>query len=273
MSNDHPTIAFIGAGNMTRCLVSGLITNHYPAQQILASNPSTEKLDYLAQQFKIQTSTDNLLIAKQAEIVVLAVKPQMMKTVAQEIAPLLQQTHPLIISIAAGIATSTLQAYLGNDLALVRCMPNLPALVNSGATGMFANPLVTIEQRDLAETILRSVGTTLWVDDETLMDVIAALSGTGPAYFYLVMEALEHAAHALGLSQENARLLTLQTAYGAAKLALSSNEDVAALRKRVTSKGGITEKAVEILETANTRDTFAKALRAAYDRAKEMVSS
>jgi pyrroline-5-carboxylate reductase len=274
MSNQHPTIGFIGAGNMTRCLISGLITNHYPSHQIWASNPTAEKLAYLKQQFNNHTTTDNLLAAKHAEIVVLAVKPQMMKSVAQEIAPVLQQTRPLVISIAAGITTTTLQGYLGNnDHAMVRCMPNLPALVNSGATGLFANDFVTVEQRDLAETILRSVGITLWVDDEKLIDVIAALSGSGPAYFFLVMEALEHAAVELGLPKENARLFTLQTAFGAAKLALSTNEDVADLRKDVTSKGGITEKALETLETSKVRDAFAKALRAAYDRSRGLASS
>jgi pyrroline-5-carboxylate reductase len=273
MSDYHLAIGFIGAGNMTRCFVSGLVTNHYPANHLWASNPSQEKLAYLKQQFNIHTTMDNQIVAKQASIIVLAVKPSMMLTVTQEIRDIVQQQHPLIISIAAGITEPKLREWLGDEVAIIRCMPNIPAFVNNGATGMFANAYVSHLQRDLAEAIFRAVGTTLWVNDESLMDTIAALSGSGPAYFYVVMEALENAAVELGLTRDDAHLLTVQTALGAAQLALTTNENIIDLRQRVTSKGGITEQALAVLESHAIKDTFAEALRAAYNRAKEIAQS
>lgn len=266
----HPTIGFIGAGNMAHCLINGLIADDYPASQLWASDPSSEQLDFLNHQFHIHTTKENDVVVSHADIIVLAVKPQVMKEVIASIAPSLQKKKPLIISIAAGITEPALSQWLGNQSAIVRCMPNVAAFVGSAATGMYANKHVTTLQRDLAETILRSVGVTLWVKDEKLIDTIAALSGSGPAYFFSVMETLEETAIKLGLNEEDAHLLTLQTALGAARLAMSTNETTGELRERVTSKGGITEKALAVLETHRTHDAFAKALEAAYDRSIEM---
>lgn len=266
----HPTIGFIGAGNMAHCLINGLITDEYPASHIWASDPNPEHLTFLNHQFHIHTSKENTDIVSHADIVILAVKPQVMKDVVQPLSTLLQKRKPLIISIAAGITETALNEWLGSELAIVRCMPNVAAFVGSAATGMFANSHVTPLQRDLAETILRSVGITLWVKDETLIDTIAALSGSGPAYFFTVMESLEKTAIKLGLTEEDAHLLTLQTALGAARLAMSTNETTQELRKRVTSKGGITEQALAVLETHRTADAFSKALEAAHARSIEL---
>ncbi|MDX2164162.1 MAG: pyrroline-5-carboxylate reductase [Gammaproteobacteria bacterium] len=266
----HPVIGFIGAGNMAHCLINGLIADDYPASHIWASDPNPEQLAFLTQQFQIHTSKENTDIVTHADILVLAIKPQVMKDVLSPLSALIHKTKPLIISIAAGITETALNQWLGSDKAIVRCMPNVAAFVGSAATGMYANSHVTALQRDLAETILRSVGITLWVKDEKLIDTIAALSGSGPAYFFTVMESLEKTAIKLGLNEEDAHLLTLQTALGAARLALSTNESTKELRERVTSKGGITEKALAVLETHRTPDAFSKALEAAHARSIEL---
>jgi pyrroline-5-carboxylate reductase len=203
--------------------------------------------------------------------VVLAVKPQVIRDVALDLADLTQKQQPLFLSIAAGIRATDLQRWLGGSCALVRCMPNTPALVQSGATALWRNENVTDEQKDLAETILRAVGLALWVESEDLMDTVTALSGSGPAYFLLVMEALQEAGQALGLPEKTAKLLSLQTAFGAAKMALESSEDTAILRQRVTSPGGTTEKALEVLENGGLRALFSDALNAARSRSRELA--
>lgn len=266
----HPVIGFIGAGNMAHCLISGLIANQYPAKNLWASDPSQESLDFIHRQYDIHISTDNETVVKHAEILVLAVKPQVMKDVTTNLRETIKKYHPLVISIAAGVSEKALSKYLGHDAAVVRCMPNVAAFVGSGATGMFANTHVTPLQRDLAESIMRAVGITLWVKDESLIDTIAALSGSGPAYFFLMIEALETAAAELGLNQEDAHLLTLQTALGAARLALSTNEPTAELRERVTSKGGITEQALAVLQDRKVADAFKTALRAAHEKSIQL---
>ncbi|HEV2613491.1 MAG TPA: pyrroline-5-carboxylate reductase [Gammaproteobacteria bacterium] len=266
----HPTIGFIGAGNMAHCLINGLVADDYPATQIWASDPSEEQLNFLNRQFHIHTTKENEAIVTHSDILVLAVKPQVMKSVIEPLASSIQKKKSLVVSIAAGISVTAFSQWLGPQTAIVRCMPNVAAFVGSAATGMYANKNVSPLQRDLAETILRSVGITLWVQDEKLIDTIAALSGSGPAYFFSVMETLEKTAIKLGLNEEDAHLLTLQTALGAARLAMSTNETTSELRQRVTSKGGITEKALAVLETHRTQDAFAKALEAAYDRSIEM---
>ena len=207
-----------------------------------------------------------------AQVAVLAVKPQTAKTVVQELAPSIQAKHPLVISIAAGIRESHLREWLSNDIAIVRTMPNTPALVGSGVTALFANAAVNNEQKNLAESIMRAVGMTLWVDDEALMDAVTALSGSGPAYFFLIMEAIEDAGHRLGLPHDTARLLTLQTAFGAAKMALESTEELGILRQRVTSPGGTTERAIKVLQDHHLPEIFDEALRAAHQRSVELAS-
>ena len=181
-----------------------------------------------------------------------------------------QKKRPLIVSIVAGIREADLQHWLGGELAMVRTMPNTPAMLQSGATVLHAGPNVTNEQRDLAESILRAVGLTRWVAKEDHIDAATALSGSGPAYFFLVMEAMEAAGKKLGLTDDNARLLTLQTALGAARMAIESSDSPAELRKKVTSPGGTTEAALSILEQGELRQLFERALNGAHDRSVEL---
>lgn len=265
-------LTFIGAGNMARSLIGGLISDGWDPARISVADPDQEQLAILKRGFPVTVGTDNNKAAEKAEVIVLAVKPQVMKGVAISLAATIQATQALVISIAAGIRNSDLERWLGGRCALVRCMPNTPALVQSGATALIANGLVTHSQKNLAESILRAVGLTLWVDDEDLMDAVTALSGSGPAYFFLVMEALQQAGVALGLPETTARLLAIQTAFGAAKMALESSDDAATLRQRVTSPGGTTEAALQILEDGQLRSLFREALTAARDRSRQLAT-
>jgi pyrroline-5-carboxylate reductase len=264
-------LAFIGAGNMARSLIGGLIADGWDATCISVSDPDTAQLAALSSRFQVNTDTNNHSVTENADVVVLAVKPQIIRDVALDLSELIQNRQPLLISIAAGIRATDLQRWLGGSCALVRCMPNTPALVQSGATALWRNEHVGDEQKDLAESILRAVGLALWVDSEDLMDSVTALSGSGPAYFLLVMEALQEAGQAMGLPEETAKLLSLQTAFGAAKMALESSEDAAVLRQRVTSPGGTTEKALAVLENGGLRALFSDALNAARERSRELA--
>jgi len=264
-------LAFIGAGNMARSLIGGLVADGWDPACISVSDPDPDQLTGITRLFGTVSAPDNVTAVTNSEIVVLAVKPQVMHRVAQELATVVQARQPLVISIAAGIRSSNLQRWLGGDCALVRCMPNTPALVQSGATAMFATSAVSEDQKALAENIMRAVGLVLWLDEESKMDAVTALSGSGPAYFFLVIEALQEAGESLGLDQETARLLALQTAFGAAKMALESSDDPAVLRQRVTSPGGTTEKALMVLEQGGLRTLFNDALKAASDRSRELA--
>ena len=264
-------LSFIGAGNMARSLVGGLIADGCDPALIRLSDPEADRIQDLAHRLGVRILDDNRAVAEDADVVVLAVKPQVLPAVAREIADQVQDRQPLVISIAAGIRTSDLARWLGPGTAIVRAMPNTPALVQSGATGLFANARVSDEQRDLAETILRAVGLTLWVEQEDQLDLVTALSGSGPAYFFLVMEALQEAATRQGLPAETARLLALQTAFGASRMALESSEDAATLRQRVTSPGGTTEQALKVLEAGGLRALMDQALQAAARRSRELA--
>jgi len=268
--NSSETIAFIGSGNMAASLIGGLVADGYDPQRIIASDPSQEKLADLSARFGIRPAGDNNEAVAQADVVVLAVKPQMLEQVCQGLAKTIQQRKPLVVSIAAGIREQHLQAWLGGQVPLVRSMPNTPAMLQSGATVLHAGAGVSTEQRDLAESILRAVGLTRWVDDEALMDVVTALSGSGPAYFFLVMEAMEAAATENGLDAESARLLTIQTALGAARMAIESSDSPATLRQKVTSPGGTTERALSILEKGRLRSLFRDAIAGAAERSREL---
>jgi len=267
----HTRLAFIGAGNMTRSLIGGLIADGWDPGTISVADPDTNQLSAVTTRFQVHTDTDNARVAADSEVVVLAVKPQIMRGVALDLAAAAQQKQPLIISVAAGIRTGDMQRWLGGACPLVRCMPNTPALVQSGATAMFATAAVSSQQKDVAENILRAVGLALWVDEEDLMDAVTALSGSGPAYFFLVIEALQTAGQQLGLPAKTAKLLALQTAFGAAKMALESSDEAAVLRQRVTSPGGTTEKALEVLENGKLGALFNAALTAARDRSRELA--
>ena len=264
-------ITFIGCGNMGRSLIGGLIANGQSVNSITGTDINAEQRQTTASQFNIEVLEDNRQAIKDADIVVLAVKPQSMQETLQAIRSDLAQEKPLLISIAAGIQLSHLEQWAGEELAIVRSMPNTPALIQSGATALCANQFTSDTQRDLAEAIMRSVGLVLWLDDETLMDAVTALSGSGPAYYFLIMEVMEKAATQLGLSQEHARILTLQTAFGAAKMALESNHDAASLRKQVTSPGGTTEQALNVLLEGGIEQLFDDALAAAKNRSIELA--
>ena len=267
----NKTITFIGAGNMSRSLISGLIQDQAELS-IRISDPDEAQLQSLQTgMLGISAFTDNNEAIMNADIIVLAVKPQIMQLVCESIRNTVQESKPLIISIAAGVGIENMNQWLGGgQLAIVRCMPNTPALVQSGMTGLYANSKVNEEQHDLAESILRAVGSTLWLDSEDKIDAVTAVSGSGPAYYFLVMEAMQNAAQKLGLSADDARLLVLQTAFGAAKLALESSDDAGALRQRVTSKGGTTEAALKKLIDGGLPELFDEALKAADDRSKEL---
>ena len=264
-------IAFIGGGNMTRSLIGGLIADGYDPGCIWVADPDDSQREFLRSRFRVHTGADNLDIAARAKVIVLAVKPQLLKSVAQQLATAIQLCPQLVISIATGVREPDLRRWLGGgSLALVRTMPNTPALVSSSATALFANEFVSEDHRQLAESLLRAVGVTVWVNNEHQLDVVTALSGSGPAYFFLLMEALEQAGATLGLDADTARLLTLQTAFGAAKMALESAESPAILRDRVTSPGGTTERALTVLCEGGIELLVAKALEAARYRAGEL---
>ncbi len=263
-------IGFIGGGNMASSLISGLIASGHAPEQIWVSDINPDTLTNLKSQLNINTTANNDDVVNAVDVVVLAVKPQTLGAVAQSIAALIQQKKSLVVSIAAGINQNSLSRWLGADTAIVRCMPNTPALVLTGATALHANDKVTTEQCDLAENILRAVGIALWVENESELDAVTAVSGSGPAYYFLLMEAMEKAALELGLAPETARLLVQQTALGAAKIALESAESPEQLRKRVTSPGGTTQRAIETFEQGGFTELVAKALHAARDRSIEM---
>ena len=269
---NNTTLTFIGGGNMAGSLIGGLITDGWDPARIRVADTSTQRLEQLEQQFSIKTTTSNPDAIDQADIMVLAVKPQVIKSVAQELADIVAQQQPLVISIAAGIPASALGNWLGKSTAIVRAMPNTPAMVQSGATALYANANVNEDQRSIAESILRAVGVVIWVDDEAQMDAVTALSGSGPAYFFLFMEALQMAGQELGLPKDTARLLALQTAFGAAKMALESNEDAATLRHQVTSPGGTTEHAIRTFQEGALEALVSKALLAAATRSRELAA-
>ena len=265
------TIAFIGGGNMASSIIGGLIASGFKASNIWASDPMPESLQRLSQVAAVNTTGDNAEAIRHADVVVLAVKPQIMKSVCSSMAASVQARQPLIISIAAGIESASLDSWLGGNLPIVRCMPNTPALVRCGATGLWANSAVSQQHRERAEDILAAVGSVQWFTEESALDAVTAVSGSGPAYFFLVMEAMQNAALELGLSPEQAKALTLQTALGAATMAIDSDVDAAELRRRVTSPNGTTEKAVAALEDGGLRDIFTRALTAARDRSIELA--
>ena len=273
LSRKPTTVAFIGAGNMARSLIVGML-QEAGNLQIRVSDLDQNQLDVIRSYgSQIFTSTDNAATLQGADVVVLAVKPQVMRTVIEPLQDLAQKQRPVFVSVAAGIREASLNAWLGGNLPIVRCMPNTPALVKAGATGLYANPQVSKEQRSLAESILRTVGITLWFEDEAKLDAVTAVSGSGPAYFFLVMEAMQAAAESLGLKPDDAQLLVVQTALGAARLALESDQKPADLRKQVTSKGGTTEAALNKLNTGGLVPLFAEALQAAEQRSKELAAA
>lgn len=267
---DQLRIGFIGAGNMANSLIGGLLADGFPADAIWVADIDREKLAHLASRFGVHAASGNQEVVACCDLLVLAVKPQEIRRVAEEIAVVVKRYKPLIVSIAAGIREQDLERWLGGEAAIVRAMPNTPALVQSGATGIHANPFVSPEQRDHAESLLRAVGLTVWVEREALLDAVTAISGSGPAYFFFLMEVMEKAGCRFGLDANTARLLVEQTALGSAKLALEADVGPEELRCRVTSPGGTTERALAVLQQGGFEDLITRALEAACARSAEL---
>ena len=262
-------IAFIGAGNMASSLIGGLLAKGLDAAQIRASDPGAETRAKVAAEHGIELFADNAQAIKDADVIVIAVKPQAMKAVCQDLRPHLKP-HQLLVSIAAGITCASLLDWLGNQ-PLVRCMPNTPALLGKGVSGLFATADVTAEQRQQAEQLLSAVGIVVWVDSEAQIDAVTAVSGSGPAYFFLLIEAMTDAGVKLGLPRDVAKQLAEQTALGAAHMAVASDVDAAELRRRVTSPAGTTEAAIKSFQADGFAATVEKALSAAAHRSAEMA--
>jgi pyrroline-5-carboxylate reductase len=263
-----PRVAFIGGGNMARSLVGGLIARGAAPASLAVSEPQPALRDALAREFGIATHADNRAAAKDAELVVLAVKPQAMRSVCEDLAGIAPDT--IIVSIAAGITCDQIARWLRHAGAIVRCMPNTPALLGAGATGLHATPATRPEQRAAAAAVLASVGLCVWIEDEACMDAVTALSGSGPAYVFLLAEAMQEAGVAMGLPAEAATALTRQTLLGAARMLDESGEAAATLRQRVTSPGGTTQAALERFEADGFRGIVARALDAARARGAEL---
>ena len=254
---------------MATSLVAGLVADGYSPQSLVVSDPDSAKLENLTSRFGVGTTASNLDALEGASVAVLCVKPQMARVVCTGLASAAAGV-PLFISVMAGIREGSIQSWLGSARPLVRAMPNTPAMIQAGAIVLHATAEVTASRQSQAETILRAGGLTRWVDREELLDAATALSGSGPAYFFLLMETLEQAGIGLGLDPESARLLTIQTALGAARMAMESTDTPHELRLRVTSPNGTTERALQVLESGDFTALVDRAVRAARDRSQEL---
>jgi len=263
-------LGIIGGGNMAESLIGGLLASGHKASAIQVSEPDKDRREYLSTRYGINCLNNNSALVEQSDILLFAVKPQLLRQISEPLQQTVQAKCPLIISIAAGVRSSDLDRWLGGELAIVRVMPNTPALVRAGVSGLYANHLVNNSQRDLAESILRSVGMTVWLENEAQMDIVTALSGSGPAYIFRIIEAMEEAATRAGLERKTSRLLAIDTVLGAARLAVESEDTPAELRSKVTSPGGTTEKGLQQLEQGNIGQLFDNAINAAIDRSREM---
>jgi len=267
------TIGFIGAGNMASAIIEGLVAEGRDPQTVVAFDPDREKTDRLRDRLAIRVADGNEPLLGGCEIVVLAVKPQAMRDVLAPLAAALPDTPPLIVSVAAGIRAASIEKWLGRRLAVIRVMPNTPSLVGVGAAGLYANDLVVPAQRESAETLMQAVGITAWVDNEHQLDTVTGIAGSGPAYFMLFMEAMVEAAAARGLDPDTAHKLVVQTCGGAAALARSSPESLEQLRINVTSPGGTTERALDVMKNAGIDEIIRSAVNAAADRADELATT
>lgn len=261
-------ITFIGGGNMASALIGGLLQQGYPLAQIRVVEINSESREKIERQFGVMAIAELERGVVGSDVIVMAVKPQQLFAVAEQLTPLL--ANHLVVSIAAGIRASDLSRWMSGYGYVVRAMPNTPSLIRAGVTGLYALPTVTIQQRETANSILNTVGSVMWFEREVLLDAVTAISGSGPAYIFYFIEAMQQAGVELGLSEEQARQLTLQTFLGAAQLASRSDEDVVLLRSRVTSKGGTTEKALEKMEQEDVKNAIVRAIHVAYKRAQQM---
>lgn len=270
MTPEHHEIGFIGGGNMAEALFGGLIAAGRDGATVLVAEPGEARRAALRERHGVVVTAHNRDVAARCDTIVIAVKPQVMADAVSPLAAVLAERRPLLVSVAAGITLHSLDGFSGNGCPVVRAMPNTPALVGRGATALVANGAVSAAQRGVAEEILGAVGITTWLEEESLIDVVTALSGSGPAYFFLVMDALCRAAERRGLDGATARRLCTQTALGAATLAQASDETLEQLRHNVTSPGGTTEQGVNALVEAGLEQAFDDAIEAARRRSVEL---
>ena len=266
-------VAFVGGGNMVRSLIGGLIARGTPADTIRVAEPVASLRTAMQHDFGVATFADNSEAVAGAGLWVLAVKPQVLREVCTALAPMAQATKPLVLSVAAGITSIQLQRWLGGELAVVRTMPNTPALLGAGVTALYANPQVDADGCQRAERLLAAAGDTVWLTDETRMDAVTAVSGSGPAYVFLLAEAMQAAAINEGLPADAARTLVLQTILGAARMLTESDADAAELRRRVTSPGGTTEAALDCLQAAGLSALVARAVHVATQRGRQLSAA
>ncbi|HWS39897.1 MAG TPA: pyrroline-5-carboxylate reductase [Arenimonas sp.] len=263
-------IAFIGGGNMARSIIGGLLANGYENARIHVSEPYQPVREALANELALDVVDDNLKVATKSQVWLFAVKPQVMKAVCAELKALAQTQKPLIISIAAGITATQLDEWLGGSAAIVRVMPNTPALLGAGASGLFATNTVNDEQKQTAELIFQATGLIQWIDEESLIDTVTALSGSGPAYVFMLAEAMQAAAEKQGLPKATAQALAVQTFVGAAKMLSESGESAEILRQRVTSPNGTTHAAIVQFEQGGLRELVQSAMDAASERGRAL---
>lgn len=266
-------VAFIGGGNMARSLIGGLIARGGSPSSIRVAEPVEVLREALARDFGVQVFATAEEAAIGANLWLLAVKPQVMRFVCEGLSAAAQAHRPLVVSIAAGITAAQMQRWLGGDSAVVRAMPNTPALLGAGVAGLFASAQVDAAGRSRAEDLLSSAGKTVWIDDEAKMDAVTAVSGSGPAYVFLLAEAMESAAKAEGLADEAARALVLQTLLGAARMLTESGEAPEQLRKRVTSPNGTTQAAIETFQEGGFEKLVGKAIHAASERGRQLSAA
>ena len=267
-------VGFIGGGNMARAIAGGLLRGGMHATDVYLSEPREGQRDLLRRElYGVQVSEDNESVARKAEVLVFAVKPQILKPVCLQLAAAVQARQPIIISIAAGPRVDDIDRWLGGGLSVVRVMPNQPALIDQGISALYANPRASAGARQLAETIMSAVGQVVWVDNEADIDAVTAVSGTGPAYFYLLIDIMIRSAVDFGLDETTARALAVETARGATSLAAAETESMSAMIERVRSPGGTTTAAFEYLEAAEVRGIFANAIKAARERATELADA
>ena len=265
-------LAILGGGNMGRALIGGMLRRGTRPEHITVGDSSQAARESLATDFGVQSTADNATAVELASVVVVAVKPQIAGSVLAPLQPAFQRAHPVVISIAAGIRLAALESWCGGGVPVVRAMPNRPALVGAGATGLFAPASVAGTQREVAERVMQAVGEVIWVGAEDDLDVVTALSGSGPAYFFLLAELLTQGAIDLGLDPAAAKRLAIATLHGAGQLAHGGDGDLARMRAEVTSKGGTTEAAVKSFEAADLRGIVARALEAATRRSRELAA-
>jgi pyrroline-5-carboxylate reductase len=269
---DYGRVAFIGGGNMARALAGGMLVAGYEPSHILISEPLAEHRETLAKEFPGTVIRENNAdVVKNAECIVLAVKPQILSDVCKPLAAAVQANKPLIISVAAGVRSGDIDTWLGGGLSVVRVMPNQPALLRLGISGMYANDKTTERQRRTANNIVSTTGPVVTVSTEDDIDTVTAVSGTGPAYFYLLVDMLVTVAEEMGLDRQSALALVLETARGAGEMAEQSGESMDALIARVRSPGGTTAAAFDYIDSTNFRAIFSAAVIAARDRAKDLA--